>query len=142
MCGHRGDAHRVHGAVVLGWLALSRRDIGLIRRWLKDRVVNDATVWRGIGCGWANTTGTVAPDLFELSGRNIGAIVGSDGRPELLAASLVDGAKTVCVDDLGLVGDLSVDAKTIEGLRRRARSQSTRLGQKNLVLNPAWGSTD
>jgi hypothetical protein len=59
----------------------------------------------------------VAPDLFELSRRNVGTIVGSDGRPKLLATSLVDGAKTVCVDNFGLVGNLSVDAKAVEGLR-------------------------
>jgi hypothetical protein len=78
--------------------------------------------------------GTRAPDLLELGRRNIGAVVRSDGSPELLTASLVDGAKALSVDDLWLVSDLGVDAKGVEGLWRVAGSEWARLWQEDLVL--------
>lgn len=57
-----------------------------------------------------------APDLLELGGRDIRAVVSGDGGPELLTTGFVDGAKPVGVNDLGVMCDFSVDAEGIVGL--------------------------
>jgi hypothetical protein len=123
---------------VLGGLALSRRDVGWEGRRLEHGVVHDATIGRGIRSRRADSVGTIAPDLLELGGGDIGTIVGSNGSPELLTASFVNGAEAVSVDNLGLMSHFGVDAKTIEGLRRSTRSKSAGLGEENLVLGAAW----
>jgi hypothetical protein len=83
---------------VLGRLAISRRDERREGRWLEDGVHHDAAIGRSVGSGRADSAGAVAPDLLELSRRDIRTVVGSDGSPELLAAGFVDGAEAVSVD--------------------------------------------
>jgi hypothetical protein len=99
--------------------------------------VHDAAIRGSIRGGRANSIGAIAPDLLKLSRRNIGTVVSSNRSPELLAASFVDGTKTVGVDNLGLVSDLSVDAETVVWFRRATRGKSARLGEKDLVLRTA-----
>jgi hypothetical protein len=76
----------------------------------------------------------VAPDLLQLCWGDIGTIVGGDSSPELLTTGLVDGTQAVSVNDLGLMGDLSVDAKRVERLRGLPRSKRPRLREEDLVL--------
>jgi hypothetical protein len=99
--------------------------------------VHDAAIRGSIRGGRANSIGAIAPDLLKLSRRNIGTVVSSNRSPELLAASFVDGTKTVGIDNLGLVSDLSVDAETVVWFRRATRGKSARLGEKDLVLRTA-----
>jgi hypothetical protein len=136
---NRGSANVVlgHGAAVLGWLALGWRDVGLVRGRLENGVVHDATIRRGIRRRRTNSIGAVAPDLLELGRRDVGTVVGSNSSPELLAASLVDGAKAVSINNLWLVSNLGVNTETIERLRRAARGKSARLGEEDLVLRTA-----
>jgi hypothetical protein len=120
---------------VLG-LTVSRRQV-----WngggLENRVVHDAAIRGRIRGWWADGLGAVAPDLLELGRRDISAVVRSDGRPELLATSLVDGTESVSIDNAWLVGNLSVDTETVVGLGRTLGCESTRLGKENLVLAAA-----
>ena len=143
----RGNGHRknvrhtlggrysanVHGAEVLAGIAAHRRSIGKGRR-LQHWVLHDAAVRGGIRSGRADHVGAGAPNLLKLSWRHIRSIVGSDGSPELLAASLVNGTKAVCVDYLWLVNNLSVDAQAIVRFGRLSRSHGPRLRKENLVL--------
>lgn len=122
---------------MLGWLALGRGSIGLERSRLEDGVVHDGTVRRGIGCRRANGVGAAAPDLLELGRGDIRTVVSSNSGPELLAASLVDGAKAIGIDNLWLVSNLGVNAETIVWLRRTTGGKSARLGEENLVLRAA-----
>jgi hypothetical protein len=123
---------------VLGGFAVHRGCI-LERRWLERWVDHDATVGRGIGGGRADSTRAMAPNLLKLSRRDIRTVVGSNSSPELIAASLVDGAKAISVNDLGLVSYFGVDAKSIEWLRGTLGCEGAWLGQENLVLGSARG---
>jgi hypothetical protein len=104
--------------------------------------VHDASIGRGIGGRRADSVGSVAPNLFELGGRDIRTVVGSDSSPELLAAGLVDGAEAVGVDDLGLMSYFGVDAETVVRLWRSTGRNGTGLGKKDLVLRSARGGGD
>lgn len=127
---------------MLGWLAVGRRDVAREGRGLEHGVVHDATIGRGIGSRRADSVGTVAPDLLELGGGNIRTVVGSDGSPELLAAGFVDGAETVSVNDLGLVGHFGVDTETVVRLRGSTGSKGAGLGKEDLVLGAAGRGGD
>jgi hypothetical protein len=111
-------------------------------RRFKYRIVHGRAVGRGVGGRRADSIGPGTPDLLELSGRNIGTVIGSNGSPELLAASLVNGTETVGIDNLGLVGYLGVDAESIERLGRFAGGHGARLGKEDLVLTAARRSAD
>jgi len=108
--------------VVVDWRAVRER------RWLEHRVVHHGAIGRIVRSRRADSLGAGAPDLLKLVGRNISAVVGSNGSPELLAASLVDGTKAVGVDNLGLVGDLGVDSEGVVWLGGLAGSHGARLG--------------
>ena len=120
---------------------LGRLAVRLVGR-LEDGVVHDATVGRGLGGRRADSVGTVAPDLLELSRGNVSTVVSSNGGPELLAAGLVDGAKTVSVDNLWLISYFGVDAETVVGFRRFTGGKGARLGQEDLVLGTVGGGRD
>lgn len=111
---------------MLGWLAVGRRSVRK-GRWLQNRIVHNATIRRGLRGRWADSAGAVTPNVFELGGRHVRTVVGSNGGPELLTTGLVDGTEAVGVDNLGLVSHLGVDAQGIVWLGRSARSQSARL---------------
>jgi hypothetical protein len=102
---------------MLGRLAVCGRHILEWRR-LEHRVVHDVAVRGGVRCGRADSAGAMAPNVLELSGGNIGTVVGGNRGPELVAAGLVDVTKAVGVDDLGLMSDLGVDAQSVERLWR------------------------
>jgi hypothetical protein len=104
--------------------------------------VHDAAIRGGIGRRWANSARAMAPNLLELGRRHISAVISGDGGPELLAASLINSAKAVSVDDLGLMNHLGVDAEGVVRLRRLARGKGARLGEQDLVLVTARGSGD
>jgi hypothetical protein len=114
----------------------------LERRRLEHGVVHQAAIRRGVGGRGTDSAGAVAPNLLKLSRGNIGAVVGGNGGPELVAARLVDGAEAVRVDNLGLVRYFGVDAKSVERLRGSLGSKSARLGQEDLVLGTRRGSAD
>jgi hypothetical protein len=133
-----GMGHVDHWAVMLRRLAVCGRHI-LEWRGLEHRVVHDVAVGGGVRCRRAYSAGAMAPNVLELSGRNIGTVVGGNGGPELVAAGLVDVTKAVGVDDLGLMSDLGVDAQSVERLWRAMWGQRARLGQKDLVLNTSRG---
>lgn len=78
--------------------------------------------------------GTRAPNFLELSRRNIGTIVRSNTSPELLTASLVNSTELVSVDDLRLMSNLGVDAKSVVWLRRLAWGKRARFREKDFVL--------
>jgi len=126
---------------VLGRLAVGRGRI-LEGRGLEHWVVHDAAVGGSVGSGRTNTSRAVAPNLLQLCRGNISTVVGSDRGPELVAASLVNGAEAVSIDNLGLMSDLGVNAQAVEGLGRSLRGEGARLGQENLVLGTSRGSSD
>jgi hypothetical protein len=132
--GGRGDAR--HGAVVPGCLAGGGRRVveagGLEGG--QHGVLQHGAVGRGLGGRGADGVCAGAPDLLELAGGHVGAIVGCNRRPELLAAGLVDGAETLRVDGLGAVVDIGVDAQAVVRLRRALRGQGAGLGEQDLVL--------
>jgi hypothetical protein len=104
--------------------------------------MHDTAVRRCVRGGRAHSMGARAPDLLELSGGDISAIVSSNGGPELLTTSLVNGAKAVGVDNLRLVGYFSVDTKSIIGFGGVSRSKGTRFWEQDLVLVAARRSAD
>jgi hypothetical protein len=97
--------------------------------------VDDAAIRGSVGSRGADTGRAIAPDLLELSRRNIGTVVSGNSSPELVAASLVNGAKAVGVNNLGLVCYFGIDTEPIERFRGALRGKSARFGQKDLVLN-------
>jgi hypothetical protein len=72
--------------------------------------MRDVTIGRCIGRRRAYTLGTITPNLLKLGGGDVGAVVGGDGSPKVLAAGFVDGAQAVCIHYLGLMRYFSVDA--------------------------------
>jgi hypothetical protein len=114
----------------------------LERRRLEHGVVHQAAIRRGVGGRGTDSAGAVAPNLLKLARGNVGAVVGSNGGPELVAARLVDGAEAVRVDNLGLVRDFGVDAKSVKRLRGSLGSKSARLGQEDLVLGARGRGAD
>jgi len=130
----------VHGAVVSA-LRLYRRCVGEWRR-LEGGVLHHGAIGRGIRGGRSDTARSGAPDLFQLGGGDIGAIVGSDGGPELLTASFVDCTKAVGVNDLGLMSHFSVDAESVVRLWGVPRREGAGLGEKDLVLVAPRGGAD
>jgi hypothetical protein len=104
---------------------------------LEHRIAHDGAVGRRVRSRGTDSTGAVAPNLFELSGGDVRTVISSNGSPELLATSFVDGAEAVGVDDFRLVSDFGVDAEAVVGLRRFTRSKGAWLGEENLVLGSA-----
>ena len=96
--------------------------------------MHDTAIRRGIGCRRADGTRPSAPNLLQLRRRHIGTIIGGNGSPKLLAAGFVDGAKTIRVDNFGLMSNFGVDAESVVRLRGVTWSKGQRLGKEDLVL--------
>lgn len=128
----RNSANIVQGAEVLSVVA-DGRHVGEGRR-LEHGVVHNAAVRGGIRCWRSDAIGTCAPNLLKLSRRNVGSVIGSNSGPELLATRLVDCAKTVGVDSLGLGDHLGVDSESVVRLRRFPGSHGTGLREQDFVL--------
>lgn len=96
--------------------------------------MQNAAIGRGIRSGRSYRAGAVAPDFLKLCRRNVSTVIGGDSGPELLAASLIYGAKSVRVYNPRLVCKFGVDAKSVVRLRGALRSESARLGKEDLVL--------
>jgi hypothetical protein len=135
--GGRSDAR--HGAVVPGNLIGDGRRVveacGLDGG--QHGVLQHGAVGGSLGGRGADGVCAGAPNLLKLCGGDVGAIVGCNRRPELLAAGLVDGTETLRVDGLGAVVHIGVDAQAVVRLRRALGGQGAGLGKQDLVLAAA-----
>lgn len=109
------------------------------------RVGGNAAVGAGVRSRWSSADGgTISPNLLELGGCHVGAILSSDRGPKGSTTSFVDGSKTVRIDRVhsrvknALVG---VDTET-RRFGRGTRGQLTGLGEQDLVLGPVWRGVD
>lgn len=106
------DGTDVHVAEMFAGIVVDRRAISERGRF-HDRVVHHATVGRSIRGRRTNRIGTRTPNFLKLGRGYVCTIVGGDSSPELLSTSFVDCAKTIGVDDFGLVRHASVDTKGV-----------------------------
>jgi hypothetical protein len=104
--------------------------------------VHVAAIGRCVRSRGTNTGGAIAPNFLQLSRRDVRTVVSGNSGPELVTTSLVDGAETISIDDLGLVCNLGVDTQPVEWLGGALRSKCARFGKENLVLSTSGGGSN